>query len=137
MVLTMRPMSWTMTGVVSRGGGEFIFDVLAESRPFEDYGIRSALMNKTLNAVVSWDNGLTTGGDLEIGYSMTCMDPSSDAVTQYPTQKNNQEQITIVLSPTVMEELDGCGGGHFTFSIWVDNASWANDCAFTLAVSIS
>jgi hypothetical protein len=136
-VLTMRPMTWTMTGILSRGGGEFIFDILAESRPFERYGLRSALMNRTLNAVVTWDNDLTTGGDLEIGYAMTCMDPSSNTATQYPTQKSNQEQITIVLSPTVLEELDGCGGRSITFSVWVDNASWANDCAFTLTVSIS
>jgi len=137
MVMALRPMTWNMSGTLSRRGGEFKFDILAESRPFEDYGLRSSLMDRTLTAVVTWNNYLTKGGDLEIGYSMTCTEPSSNSAIQYPTQKNNQEQISVVLTPTVLDKLDGCGAGSTVFSIWVDNASWANDCSFTLTVSIS
>lgn len=133
--LNERPLVWSTQGTISRPDPAFRLDLLAREGYMASYGLKEALLNKTLTATVSWDNTYDTGGDLKIGYEMTCEDPYSDSSAQYPTSKGNQETITLYLDDSALADLDGCGR-ELRFDIIVDYSTWANDCHFSLTVSI-
>jgi hypothetical protein len=135
LVIERKDLRWTTSGYMDRGNEVFVIDLLEKERHLVNYGLRAALVDQTLQAEVVWDNTMTTGGDLRIGYRSSSSESHSDQMKQYPSSKDNRESLTLRLDDNEIDNMIGSSNSPI-LEIVVDSTTWTRDCNFEVTIQI-
>ena len=134
-ILIRKTLGWGVDDMISRGDGPYLVDLLRDEGPFKKYGLGHALEGLDLIAVVTWDNDMRKGGDLEIGYVTSCYRNSVDDEKQYPSQENNSETLVVHIDKGMIQAIQECSNEP-QLQVFLDYVTWARDCYFIVTISI-
>jgi hypothetical protein len=91
-----------------------------------------------LTATLTWSNSVSSGGDLVIGYEVTCHDPEFNDDTEMPWHRDNMIIMNLQITEDLLESIFECGGSDYgIFVVYVGIEKWGHDVHFDLTVEIT